>query len=263
MPLAELRGLVVEESRMSAERHLLQGVAELEVGRRGEHRIRLADDEQHLHSPGIDVDDQLPKSGVLLARHRLGRGQVAHRLAAVAEQLVDCVGHGVDGGRLRLSGHDQRRAAMRCQVLGDGADVGLGAGRGGSGHAADADGGGHGAGEGVDLACLERQAVIGTAASDRRRGLDHVEAAQPVGIGVDTAARGEGASVLHAEGVLGGEEIGVERQDDVGLLKVVDRLNIFAEGQAGAGAGVVPRRRIPLHPLRFRMLGQDLLDLRG
>jgi hypothetical protein len=142
-------------------------------------------------------------------------------------------------------------------------DERLAAGRGSAAGAADADGGGQRAGEPVDLAGLERQAVVGAAAGDRRGRFHDVEPAEAIRVGVDPAPRREGAGVLDAEGVLGGEEVGVERDDDRGLLEVVDRFDVFAEGDAGAGAGVVPRGRIPLDPPGFRVPGEDLLDLSG
>ncbi len=263
MPLAQLGGLVVEQPRVGAERDLPQHLAELQVRGRRVHRVRFADDDQHLHAAGVHVDDQLAERGVLFARDRFRRRQIRHRLAGVAEQVVDGVRQGVDGGRLRFAGDDQRRAAMRGQVLGDRADERLAAGRRGAAGAADADGGGQRAGEPVDLAALQRQAMVGAAAGDRRRRFDDVEPAQTIRVGVDAAARRKGARVLHAEGVLGGQEVGVERDDDRGLLEVVDRFDVVAEGDPGAGAGVVPRRRIPLDPLGLGKAGQDLLDLGG
>ena len=152
---------------------------------------------------------------------------------------------------------------MRGQVLGDCRDVCLGAGRGAASDAGHPDRGGDGARERVDLARLERQPVIGAATGDRGGRFGHVEAAQAIGLGVDAATGGERPRVLHAERVLRSQEVGVEREDDVGLFEVVDRLDVVAKGQPGAGAGVVAGRRLPLDPLRVGMGGEHLLDLGG
>ncbi len=88
---------------------------------------------------------------------------------------------------------------MGRQVLGHGGHEGLRAGRRGAADAGDANGGGDGPGEDVDLPGLHRQAMIGTAAGDRRGGLGHVETAEAIRVGVETAARRERAGVLHAK----------------------------------------------------------------
>jgi hypothetical protein len=229
----------------------------------GEHRVGLAEHHERLHAAGFHVDHELPHGGVLLGRHGFGRRHVDDGLAGVAEHVVDGVREGVHGWRLRLAGEDERAAAMRAEILGDGIDVGVGARGRGARHPGDTQLGGDGAGEGLDLAGLHGHAVIGAPAGDGRRGFGHVETAHALGRRVEPAARRERAGVLHAEGVLGGEEVGVERDDDVGLREVVHRLHVFAERQFRAGARVVTRRRFPLHPARLGVLRQNLLDLGG
>ena len=59
------------------------------------------------------------------------------------------------------------------------------------------------------------------------------------------------------------EEIGVEREDDVGLIEMVLSVDVLAEGEPGAGARVVAARRIPLMPLRRREACEQIADLRG
>ncbi len=152
---------------------------------------------------------------------------------------------------------------MRGEVGGNRVDEGLGAGRRTARDTRHTELGGDGAREGFHLAGLHRDAMIGAATGDRRGRFGDVETAHALGRGVETAARGEGARVLHAEGVLGGEEIAVEREDHVRLREVVHGLDVFAERGAGAGADVVARGRFPLNPLGLRMRGENLLDLRG
>ena len=65
------------------------------------------------------------------------------------------------------------------------------------------------------------------------------------------APRGELARVAQAAGPAA-EEVGVEREDDVGLLEAVLRVDGLAEREPRAGARVVAARRLPLVPLRRR-----------
>ena len=52
------------------------------------------------------------------------------------------------------------------------------------------------------------------------------------------------------------EEVRVERKDDVGLGEVVARLEVPAESEPRAGAHLVAPRRLPLVPLRLRLVGE-------
>ena len=52
------------------------------------------------------------------------------------------------------------------------------------------------------------------------------------------------------------EEVGVERQDNVGVFELVLRVGVAAEGSLGRGAGRVLVERLPLDHLRLRI---DLL----
>jgi hypothetical protein len=166
----------------------------------------------------------------------------------------------VHGWRLRLAGHDDRPAAVRREVRRNRVDIGVGA-RGRRTRHREAKLRGHRAGEGANLAGLQRHDVIRTAASHRRRRLDDVEAIEVVGILVDATARGELTRGTQVRRAFGAEEVGVERQNDVSLLVVDDRLEVLAERQLRTGAGVVARDRIPLDPFRRGMLRENLLNL--
>ena len=76
------------------------------------------------------------------------------------------------------------------------------------------------------------------------------------------APRGEVARVAEAAGPAG-EEVGVEREDDVGLVEAVLRVDVLAEGELRARARVLAARRIPLMPLGRRKLARGVADLRG
>ncbi len=57
------------------------------------------------------------------------------------------------------------------------------------------------------------------------------------------------------------EQIGVERENDVGLIEAEVRVDELAEGQAGTRSRVLTADWIPLVPARRRIAGQKLLQL--
>ena len=61
---------------------------------------------------------------------------------------------------------------------------------------------------------------------------------------------------------VGREEVRVQGQDDIGVLKLVLRVGVLAKGSLGRGAGIVQVDRLPLHQLRARVLGLYGLPLR-
>ncbi len=93
-----------------------------------------------------------------------------------------------------------------------------------------------------------------------RRALDHV---QPVHVAVGIAALGEIADVARVAGKSGVEKISVERNDDVGLRKVVARLDRLAEGQLRAFEHVVAIDRLVDMPLGLRINRQEVAHLIG
>ena len=116
----------------------------------------------------------------------------------------------------------------------------------------------HGGREGEHLAAGDAQAVVGHAAGKRETALGDIQAVHLVFLLRDAAALGEFAGVVERAG-LGVEEVGVEREDALGLRETVDRLHVLAErGLRGRN------RRLVLHRL---VLGPDgarenLLQLR-
>ena len=72
-----------------------------------------------------------------------------------------------------------------------------------------------------------RQPVIGLRARGTRRALDHIHAAHVAGIRI--AALGEIAGVSRVPGKSGVQKIGVERNNDVGVLQLVLRFHWLAE----------------------------------
>src|SRR4030095_3114538 len=61
--------------------------------------------------------------------------------------------------------------------------------------------------------------------------------------------------------VAGTEKICVERQDDVGLVDRVHRIERGGGRELPAGADVVATKRLPLNPFRLGEAAQELVDL--
>ncbi len=151
---------------------------------------------------------------------------------------------------------------MCRQVLGDCLDRGIGALRSRTADARHAYPCCQRPREPIDLARLEPYAVIRLAAGHRRHPLHHVQAVQRLAGTLDPAPRRELTRGAKVGGPVGGQEVGVERDDDVRLGEVVLRLDHLAKGEAGAGASVIARQRLPLDPLRLGIGRQHLPKLR-
>jgi hypothetical protein len=254
MPLAQHRGLVEIETVVDAKRDALEGLGEPEVGRRGIRRVRARDD-QHLDATGVHVVDELLERAV--GGHVGGLG-VDDGRAHGTERLVDRVGDGVNGRGLRLPGQHDRARAGTLEVLHE------------RGHPrvvdttfdAHTEPRRHRPGKALDGGAAQREAVVGGCTGRRGRAFDDVEAVHLRLPGVDLASRGILAHETKARG-MARHEIGLEAQDDVGVLEAVLGLHRFAESQGRARADVVAIGGLPAHPLRLRQLGPEGLSLGG
>ena len=209
---------------------------------------------------GVHVGGEIAKRLELIDRLGFDRIGVDDRLADVAERLVHRVRERVDARRLAVAGDDETGAAMRLKILGDSGDP-LQNGR--LEGLCDSPGGarslerpgcadrGDSSSDGFDLAwpaaaADDRRARRSTSACSRSRTAGSCDRRL-----FGAAARGEIARVAEAAGPQA-EEVGVEREDHVGALESVLRVDVFAEGELRAGARVVAARGIPLMPLRRR-----------
>jgi len=61
----------------------------------------------------------------------------------------------------------------------------------------------------------------------------------------------------------GAQEVGVEREDDVGAIEAVLAVDVVAEGELRARASVVAARGIPLMPIRRRVAAEEIGNLIG
>ena len=190
------RRLVLIEAVVDDQADLAEPLGELDVSRRGEHRVVAEDDEQ-LDLTGLHRRRQLGERGVLADRLRLDRSAVSDCRADVSERLVHGVRERVHRCRLELARHDDRPAAVRLQVLGDGGDplrlVRPRAPRPACPPAPTA--AARFARKSFDIRRLHRQPVLGLGAGQRRRALDHVQPVHLLRVVGDAAAIGEIARV--------------------------------------------------------------------
>ena len=125
-----------------------------------------------------------------------------------------------------------------------------------------------------DLRSAQWQAVIRSRTGDAGRRLDHI---QPIhfhfreyfiGKGVGFGPLAQQAAARKFSRVpdvprAAAQEIGIERKDDVSLLRPVNRVDVTAECQLRALARAIADGGFPLMPLGFRKKRQERLNLRG
>ena len=104
--------------------------------------------------------------------------------------------------------------------------------------------------------------MIGARPGVGRVALNGVKAIERRRLALQPAARCERARIPNARRS-GAEEVGVERQDHVGLVDRILRVDVLAKRELAARSGIVTAGRIPLNPLRLRILRQKTAYLRG
>ncbi len=263
VPVTQVRGLVDVEPVVHRQRHLREAFRELQIGRGREHRV-AAEDDQQFDRAGVHRGGQVDQRGMLILRRRFDRQPVGHRRADIAERLVHRMRHGMHRGRLILAGDDQRRAAMCLKILGYRGNPGrLLAGRAtGVRHA---DRGRQCAREALDVRGPHRQPVIRLGPGQRRGALHRIEPVHGRLAFAHPAAIGEVAGVAHRARAAG-QEVGVQREDDVGLVEVVDRLARTTCCLTRRSPRPVTRNGVVLMPLRLRIgleQGRHQLSQRG
>src|SRR5579883_309343 len=168
---------------------------------------------------------------------------MSDRSAGVSERGVERVSGGLNRGGLAATGEYEALALGTSEIPRDGVEP-LTVERTG----VDRETGGlrsepleEREGDACDVGGAEPQAVIGHLTGDAEIGLDHVEPVHSAGRFGDAAA-GELTRVGEVERVAS-EEVGVEREDDVGLAEVVAGLERAAvrEARALVSGAVVDR----------------------
>ena len=154
---------------------LAQGLFKMQVHRRGVDRVGIQDD-QPFDLAGLHVVDQRDDILALDRRHGIYGLGVNHRLADIAQRLVDGDGGQMHRRRLLLAGNDHAFAGVGLQVRGYGGEE-LARGAGGRLRTGPtrSDGGRQGRGKRSDIAGLERQPVLGLEAGGAGRALDRVQ----------------------------------------------------------------------------------------
>ena len=158
-------------------------------------------------------------------------------------------------------GENEAAPAAPREIRGNGAREGVrreaAAGVTGARRGPETDSGRDGPGELLDVPVAEGPPVVGARPRRGHRGLDDVETARAAARSGLAAPRREGARVGETGGT-GREEVGVEREDHVGLRDLRDRVHGGTESEARALADVVASRRLPLVPPRGRERRPDL-----
>jgi hypothetical protein len=104
--------------------------------------------------------------------------------------------------------------------------------------------------------------VIGRQARDRRGRLRDIQAIQAVGIALEATPRRKLPRIPQVRRALRRQEVGIERDHDIGAGEIVERLHILPGGHPQSRPGVVGGRHgFPLDPPRPRVRGEHLLDL--
>lgn len=150
------------------------------------------------------------------------------------------------------------------EVAGDRADPPL-VRPGGAARSLHSQPGREGAGEALDVAGAHGQAVVGLGARVGDRRLDRVQAVhlRPPRVrrgGPHAPPSHEVGDITEVAGATG-QEIGVEREDNVGVAEVVAGVDVRAEGLHRAAVGGVVAERLVLVPLRVGQGAEQVREL--
>src|SRR5882762_6125932 len=242
LPMTQRRRLIVVEAEVYAELYFAHRVGEIQIGWRGIDGV-AAEDHEKIDLAGVHVGDEVAQRVDLIYRLRLDGLCMDNGLAGVVERLVHAVGENVDRRRLAVAGDDEAAAAMRLQIFRDrvapcrdrGADVPTSARRcwrtrltwptRQPERARDP------RGEASNLTRPSGQPMVGARAGGRGHRLDRVEPVHAIDL-LGPPPGGEVARVAQRAGAAA-EEVGVERQDHVGLIEPILRLDVLAERDSG------------------------------
>ncbi len=246
MPMREMAGLVVVRAEMRNDLRFGKGVGEAEVFGSGINRVGIQDDEP-VNLAGIEVGDEFLEVTVLIAgQGDRGIGRDGDGFADVTECLIDVERKSGDRFILIKTGNDSALAVASLEVLREGGEKLLlicGPVVLRSGCAGCADGSGERGGKCWNFAGAEAEAMLGFHARCRRRALDGVEPVHAIG-GIFAAPGVIGDELVEAGIRRAGEEVGVERDDDVGAAEVVLDVVALFKKRAGDG-GIVLHQASP------------------
>src|SRR5882672_12282676 len=104
--------------------------------------------------------------------------------------------------------------------------------------------------------------MIRGGAGNARSRLNHIEPIHRVGRAVQLASARKFSGVANVSRAAA-EEIRIERKDDVGLFRAVNRVEVTAESELRAFARAIADGGLPLMPFGLRKKRQERLNLRG
>ena len=246
-------GADVDDGARAAQ--VLEGRCEVEVGGSAVGGVGAQDQKT------VDrafVDRRRQSGQVPFARTAaVGCPVVRHRRAGVAERRVQGVHGGVDSRRLTVAGDDQAGAAVGDQVLRQRVDPGVVDVRGRRAavkrqfQAVSRERAAEPGDEGGDPAALHPQAVIRVRRRDRVDAVDGIVPQRAAAAFFVHAPRPRVAAQVANTVTLGAEEVGVQGQQDLRAVQVVERVNMLTGGERRPPIGVLFAYRFPGHPARL------------
>ena len=245
-------GFIQVGGEMDGEFHAGKSLIEVQIDRRGVNRVAV-ENHQGVDLTRLHVIHQADDFFALDRWHGVDGLGVDDRFAYVAERLIDGDSRQMNSRRLLLARNDHALATVGLEVgRNHGKEFPRGPGKCRCSRTAGSQGGGEGGGEGGNFTGLERHAMLGLKAGGRRCALHGVEpihgdAAICSGeFAASGVVRGQAEKARESDA---GEEVSIERDDDIRVLQPVLRVTKFAEGGFGGCVGGVAVDRIPLHPL--------------
>ena len=245
VPVDVVVSLVAIKTVLNAQRNFVHGVGKAKIDGRIVDRIG-AHDEQHVDLAGIHVGDQVLQSRGLIGWLDLDGFGVDDSVAGCAQRCVHRVRKSMNRGRLIVARNDDCRSLVCLQILHHRRNKLLifrieVAG----GCATRAESRCDRTRKRFDFRGTHRQAMVGLTAGVGRRALNRVEADHLL-FELGIAPRRKLTRVINEPGITAGEEIAVERENDLGLLQVVTGFDVIAERHHRTGAHVVAIHRLPL-----------------
>ena len=250
MPFRNHSGLVQMRAEVRGRLHVRNGLFKMQVHRRGVDRVGIQDQQPVNLTCAYVIhqgDDVLPLDG----RHGIYGFGVNHRLADVAQRLVDGNRRQMHLGRLLLTGDDHALARAGLQISRYGGEK-LARGAGGRLRARPTRSNccRQRRSERSHLAGLQGQTVLGLEAGRAGSAFD----------GVQPVHRSTWVQQLAPAGIIGrqaekagmsdaGEEVRVERDDHIRILQPILSVVVITESSLRGRVGRIAVDRVPLQPL--------------
>ncbi len=262
VPLAEPTGLIAVETQVNGSGDFCQSIDELHVIRRSVNRI-AAQNDQRVNCAGLHGSRQRRDGLRMPLAIWSCNGRVLNRLTDITENRIESMCGRMDFRRLLRPDRHNAGSTMRLQIAGQDTDelIDSGIACGLDGRRVRVNQVLHGEKKTPrkrrHLTRSNRQSMVGRSAGQREPTLHDV---QSIHLAIDHfTPLAEGASILQCGRMLD-EQIGIEREDDLGFGQVQLRGDDPIEHGSRAGPHVVVGQRFVFEPLRCGHLGQQLLS---